>query len=605
MMTSWARRGRSHVSAILILCLFAIVFRNKSSVKVSALLARHLCAKFLQEQGLSLLRYHYTSPLTLKLPFAALLSQESQASPVSAIFKSQEHNTVHTKPHQRDPSFHVLAPASDANGRLCKNLLSSHILNYPPPTLINFGKVFEGEEWDKGSHTGKIQGVFDFLNQERNVHDDDLVLVIDGYDVWFQLPPEVLVRRYHAIIDEANRRLRREYGTVIQETPWKGNTKEIVQRYQQSVIFGADKLCWPNQPVDPACASLPESTLRKDIYGPQTDMDPEGFANRPKYLNSGTIIGPVSRVRAIYRRALEKVEEGRGTVGDQFVFAEIFGEQEQQRMATKASSRAASNKWLLHMSGTSWTNSLANYIPHPAPNVTRNSDSKYEFSIGLDYRSSIFQTMTHSLEDVEFIDFTNTKTLHNAQSRLQIPRPQPLTFPSDLTDARPPYPTNHTITDLAASTLLPTIPSLDTLPDGLDWQNLSLATNIHSRHVPTLLHINGDKSPLETWWSSMWFQPDARALLRRYMRTPQPFLWGTVGGEEKTWDKRGGRGGVWNTNGRWMAWGKLCKGFEEEVFVDGKGEWGKEEGDGRTFNYWGQQITGEIIEARSMMRGME
>ena len=484
-------------------------------------------------------------------------------------------------------------------------MLSTHLLNFPAPTLINFGKVFDGEGWDKGSHTGKIQGVHEFLSREIDFHDDDLVLIIDGYDVWFQLPPEVLVRRYHAMIEEANQRLRREYGTVVRETPWKISGTETVQRYKQTVVFGADKLCWPNDTDAPACASLPESTLRKDIYGPQTDKDPEGFANRPKYLNSGTVIGPVGDVRAIYRRAMEMVEDGRGILGDQFVFAEIFGEQEQQRTAVKASSKADSSKWLLHLSGMQSTNSLTDYIPAPVQNASRSSESHFEFSIGLDYHSYLFQTLTHSIDDIEFINFTNTTTLLNAQSLRQIPKPQPLTFPPDLEQARPPYPSKNTLIDLAASTLLPTSSNYESLPDNTTWHNTTLATNVHTQQIPTLLHINGDKSPLDTWWSSMWFQPHARTLLRHQMRSPQPFIWGTGTDEEKTWDMRGGRGGAWMTNGRWMEWGELCKGFEEEVFGDGKGVWGKEEGDGRTFNYWGQQITGDVVSARSAQRDIE
>lgn len=42
-----------------------------------------------------------------------------------------------------------------------------------------------------------------------------------------------------------------------------------------------------------------------------------------------------------------------------------------------------------------------------------------------------------------------------------------------------------------------------------------------------------------------------------------------------------------------MGWDEICKGVEDEVFMDGKGVWMKEEGDGKIFNEWGTQITGE------------
>ena len=96
---------------------------------------------------------------------------------------------------RQQPSFHVLIPASETNKKLCKTLLSSFVLNYPSPTLINFKEVFTGDGWDKGAHAGKIKGVYDFLSKDKKVR---------GYDVWFRLPPEVMVKRYHTLIHEAN-----------------------------------------------------------------------------------------------------------------------------------------------------------------------------------------------------------------------------------------------------------------------------------------------------------------------------------------------------------------------------------------------------------------
>ena len=501
-----------------------------------------------------LIPYHHTS-LTDKLPFADILNDASQSQSSLQASAQHQNNDTLTYSALREPSFHVLIPASETNEKLCKTLLSGFILNYPPPTLINFGQVFTGDNWDKGSHAGKIKGVYDFLSKDKKVYDDDLVLVIDGYDVWFQLPPEVLVQRYHKIIRDANQRLRKQYGTVLEAKPWKGGQKKKVQRYMQTVIFGADKLCWPNAPEDPACASLPESTLPRNAYGPNTDQDPKGLTSRPRYLNSGTVIGRVDDVRAIYERALEKVDQGLGAIGDQFVFAEILGEQEFQRQL------------LMSNMARPWYYPLFNTFPYSHPlspsakavkNTTLAQNRRYDFSIGLDYTSSLFQTMTHSSDDIAFITYTNVTSSSLPQSFSPV---SSLSLPLDINTSRPPFPTNDTLIALATSKLLPLSASLDILPHPTQnsWLSQAIATNLHSLSVPTLLHINGDKSLLDSWWPSLWYQPYARALLRAYMRTPQPFLWGTVDGEEKTWDRRGGRGGVW-----------------------------------RTYNPWGQQITGKV-----------
>ena len=573
---------------VMVCAVLFIVYIGRSLNTVSLLhhKALYLNVDYTEDLIYSIPLSQFRGISTTRLPFQDIFQDEPRTRQLSHVTNAIYQNSTQTKHVQsRDPSFHVVTPASASNDKLCKTVLSSFLLNYPPPTLINFGKIFTGDNWDNGSHAGKIKGVYDFLSGNSQVYDDDLVLVVDGYDVWFQLPPEVLVKRYHALIQDANQRLRKQYGTITTRVSSVGTTKSSTQMYEQTTVFGADKLCWPNSPNDPACASLPESTLPNDSYGKKTDQDLEGFNNRPKYLNSGAIIGPVSDVRAIYKRALEKVDQGLGAIGDQFVFAEILGEQEYNRAHSNLNARKS---WLLGLS-----RSLSPFQPSlpvtgAVKNMTLSPEQRYEFSIGLDHTSSLFQTMTHSVEDITFTTHNNVTSLSSSKRK---------SLPLDVSSARPPYPSNDTLITLTTNKILPVSKSFDNLPThGQDtWLNTPLATNLRSLTVPALLHINGDKSLLDSWWPSMWFQPNARALLQHYMRTPQPFLWGTIDGQERTWDIRGGRGGVWTQDGRWLEWGEICEGVEDSVFGDGKGKWGEEEGDGRTWNSFGQQITGKVV----------
>ncbi|MCJ1385313.1 hypothetical protein MMC17_008435 [Xylographa soralifera] len=587
MIPSLARGRRSRGLVILVCAVLFLVYFWKSPNSVSLLHHESLYTDVDYPEDLTyripLSQHHETS--ATRLPFAELFCDESQTHQLSQDTTAISQNRTCSKHVQsRDPSFHVVIPASASNNRLCKTLLSSFLLNYPSPTLVNFGEIFTGDNWDNGSHAGKIKGVYNFLSGNSQVYDDDLVLVIDGFDVWFQLPPEVLVKRYHKLVQDANRRLRKQYGATTKHVSSEGTKKSGTQIYEQSVVFGADKLCWPNAPDDPACASLPESTLPNDSYGKKTDQDPDGFNNRPKYLNSGTIIGPVSDVRAVYKRALEKVDQGFGAIGDQFVFAEILGEQEYNRDLSNLNAR---NSWSLGLSGS--LNPFRPSLPvtRAVKNITLIQNQRYEYSIGLDYTSSLFQTMTHSGEDVRFITYNNI-TSRSSSKRNDLPL--------DVRSARPPYPSNDTLSTLMTNSILPLSKSLEKLTsDGQNtWLSTPLATNLRSLTVPTLLHINGEKSLLDSWWPSVWFQPNARALLRHYIRTPQPFLLGTVAGQELMWDMRGGRGGVWTQDGRWLEWGEICEGVEESVFGDGKGKWGEEEGDGRTWNSFGKQVTGKV-----------
>ena len=507
---------------------------------------------------------------------------------------------------QRHPNIHLLIPASETNVNLCKTLISAFLLRYPPPTLINYGKFFDATSWDKGSHTGKIRGVLDYLSGNSQVRDDDLVLIIDGYDVWFQLPPELLVARYHRLVQNAGKRLRKDYGTITRMKSQGAGESEIVPKYNQTIIFGADKICWPNAAEDPACAALPPSTLPANIFGPSTDKDPESFHNRPRYLNSGAVIGLAAVIRSLYERATQKVEEqDRGAIGDQFVFAEIFGEQEYQRELTRKSSQGPGGRWWNRLPGALGSSAGPFAGDQKINNMTVVTGQRYEFSIGLDYESSLFQTMAHSGKDIEFIRYNDSALLKNIQEQYQPYAVRLSGLPFDLQQTRNPAPyatQTPPPNRIAKSIFYPFSADLDILSENLTWSNIPLATNIYAASIPSLLHLNGDKSRLSTWWQSMWFFQNSRALLRHYMRSPQSLdaaSAAAVGGPT-WWDMRGGKGGVWTDQGNWMDWSEVCQNTEDEIFMDGKGTWGREDDSWQIIDAWGRSIIGEQKKKRNM-----
>jgi hypothetical protein len=92
--------------------------------------------------------------------------------------------------------FHLLIPADARGVNLCKAIVSSACLNYLVPTPINWGETFNDSGLVAGgSHLAKITGVLDYLNSLESDRDKDLVLMVDGHDVWFQLRPGVLIER--------------------------------------------------------------------------------------------------------------------------------------------------------------------------------------------------------------------------------------------------------------------------------------------------------------------------------------------------------------------------------------------------------------------------
>ncbi|KAL9100311.1 MAG: hypothetical protein Q9163_004290, partial [Psora crenata] len=221
-------------------------------------------------------------------------------------------------------------------------------------------------------------------------------------------------------------------------------------------------------------------------------------------------MGPVKDVRDIYELAAHKVEaEGRGGLGDQFVFAEIFGEQEFQRETLRRASQGAGGRWLDWLSDTLGTSESPIPPNSTIKNMTTVPGQRYEYSMGLDYESRLFQTMTHSADDIEFIAYNSSTDLLSTHHSL------PLFLPQDLQTAKSPFsyasPGNRSVeSDPKRKTLLlPYSPNLDNLPDQqvdgteVTWRDLPLATNTHSAAIPSLLHINGDKSLLTSWWPKL------------------------------------------------------------------------------------------------------
>lgn len=77
--------------------------------------------------------------------------------------------------------LHYLLPATAANLNFCRLLLSSTITGYPEPILIGWGG--HGKYDGAKSHLFKISETLAYLKNLPPSNDDDLVLLVDAYDV--------------------------------------------------------------------------------------------------------------------------------------------------------------------------------------------------------------------------------------------------------------------------------------------------------------------------------------------------------------------------------------------------------------------------------------
>lgn len=108
--------------------------------------------------------------------------------------------------HQLNTAFSTFfVPATSADVNTCKTILSAAVLNYSTPTLVNWQHQYNDPGLASGgSHLAKIPGVLRYLSDLGPENDNDLIVVIDGYDVWFQLTPGMLLARFHDINQRAN-----------------------------------------------------------------------------------------------------------------------------------------------------------------------------------------------------------------------------------------------------------------------------------------------------------------------------------------------------------------------------------------------------------------
>lgn len=280
-------------------------------------------------------------------------------------------------PTSRKGRLHLLIPATSTNPDLCKLLLSAQILGYPTPVLINYGDHEEKDPYKQ--HLGKVEGILKYLEQieQSDEYAEDLVLIIDGFDVWFQLRPDVLIKRYYDINAAADARAVERYG------------QELVDLHdiRQTVIFGPDKICWPVDFTRPACWAVPQGTFTEASFGPKSTRRDERDKNVAMWLNSGTVMGPAQDMRDVFRATLEDIQLRYKGDSDQYYFANVFGEQELARLQrvpglverVKNESRKLLD-WEDRSNGKRLEPDLRNR-------------TKTEYHIGIDYSSSMFQTL--------------------------------------------------------------------------------------------------------------------------------------------------------------------------------------------------------------------
>lgn len=442
--------------------------------------------------------------------------------------------------------------------------MSSTILGYPIPSIINWGAKGDdhGDGGRRARQMEKIFAVAEYLDSLGDAHRDDLVLMTDSLDTWFQLPPSILIKRYHQINARANELLQAQF-------------RPVAGKFSQSIVFSAEKKCWPRNADDMGCGGLPESPLPKDIYGPQTDSqnyhvpdyveylhgkshDPkkppvteEEFFRpmRSRYLNSGFMLSPVVEARNLFHRAAAIAREDPEVYGaDQGIFAQLLGEQ----TSTRDSSRSAKN--------APWKRGkIVDFVPEDG--------QQHEWGLGLDYERSLGYPTAFSEQDSGWIKLKDVESIKALALENNVTSPRVIRqgLQKDIANAAPP---------------LADIPG----QEHTSWSNLPLFTDLWTGITPATIHHNalveGMKVTRDKAWWRMWFVPYARQLFdaqkrrfekgksqHRVSRDGTKDVIGAISNENP--QKLGYGAMIIDKQGKqgWMRWDQLCdEASQKEVF---------------------------------------
>ena len=461
---------------------------------------------------------------------------------------SEGYPTTPDTPISTQPSsqLHFLIPASSSNLHLCYNMASAAVSRWPVPTLL--GWRGSGVLDAAVSHLAKLRVIERYLNGLPAEEDDDLVLIVDGFDVLFQLTPDVMIERYFQLKKRADEHLAKRLHMSVKDARSRG--------LEQTIFWGSDKYCWPMDPDAPRCWAAPESNLPHDVWGPHS-LNGELIFNDPKWLNSGTVLGPVNHLRRLVTVTMAEIQATYDPLyefreSDQFYISNVWGRQEYFRTHEAAKSRMRGQK---------------RFVPQKP-----GDDPETELHATIDYESLLFQPRAFNEPFTGHVQF-NRRGLKavvdvDVLDQREAFKPIEIVMPANVINGM--------------RRLYDSIPH--TYPGylGKDWlSRAKFGVNYATRNMYAIWHCTGPKEDfMPEQFRALWFYPYLRPLLRAAVAASQN---GDLISEElidgrqwkpKTYYPPKGEllqefGGAWTDwdNNTFIGWGALCDRVKDNVFA--------------------------------------
>lgn len=446
--------------------------------------------------------------------------------------------------------MHLLIVSDSPSASFCKTMLSAAILGYPTPIIVNWSRDLPEilEIPNRESIPSMAEGVNEYIGKLDTSHDDDIMVVLDGESI-MQLRASTLVERFFNVNKRANQRITKNWG--------KAAARNGVR---QDVLFGAQKECNGLSANDAACYGAPASPLPPKLYGDDTDVEGGDDDNRfdhfrPRFMDSGSIVGTVAGLRKVFRGAVA-LASGKDEGEKKVSLQRVFGRQQSYREVLRRRAGLKANKGF-----------TKDYLTKFRETITNNPNATYEFGIGLDYASEVSANAAFSHDDFGLVTFSDPNSLQEARKEHKIGLTDAMkSIPSDISNTLPPFWT---------FTVEPALPRWDS------WKQTPLITNLYTGITPAIVRPT-NRGNHGTEAARPWYQQHARTLLDASMYSPITPV--AVGGENASTTREFWPMEIWKGGGRdsrvkvmtgdgWVRFDFECHDFGEEIFKDGLGEW--------------------------------
>ncbi|EFY86315.1 hypothetical protein MAC_07619 [Metarhizium acridum CQMa 102] len=444
--------------------------------------------------------------------------------------------------------LHFLVPASISNLRLCYNLASAAVNRYPVPTLLGWNG--QGELDAAQTHLAKLRTMKRYLDSLDPEEDEDLVIMVDGYDIIHQLPVEVMVERYFNVAQKADIHLAERMGISVTEL----HERDM----KQTVFWGPDKICWPTDPAAGRCWAVPSSFLGENAFG--TDKGPDDiFSKDPRWMNSGTVMGPIGDMRKVIDATMDEIAATHDvnfwqSESDQYYLSNVWARQEYSRSKQIANGS--------EVEGGPPDRILPEKI---------SESQETELHIAIEYDSALFQPQAGNDPFLGYLQYSGrsyTSQVHVDMFEQGMEFvPYTVQMPNNVRRA--------------LKKLYNSIPRAYSGASAENWvRKVRLATNFVTKQIYGIWHCTGAKDSIDSEFRKMWFYPFVPFLLRESVRSSQreDFISSNLI-DGRRWvaksvyprDRKlvGEYGGAWSdeeVGGRFIPWKDICGDHEGVLF---------------------------------------